>query len=132
ARSLGSTTTVNAAFAQPTVTGVAAPTAYINPITGLTETNLLALQLQTVAKMVAASATLGVRRQVFFVALGGWDTHDFQNTTQPNLLAKLAHALAYFDGALSNVGGIDRRASVTAFTASDFSRSFTTNGEGPD
>ena len=56
--------------------------------------------------MVAASATLGVRRQVYFVSLGGFDTHDFQNTTQPNLLAKLAHAMAYFDGALSNIGGV--------------------------
>jgi uncharacterized protein (DUF1501 family) len=73
-----------------------------------------------------------VRRQVFFVSLGGWDTHDFQNNTQPNLLAKVAHALTYFDGALSSIGGLDRRSQVTTFTASDFSRSFTTNGDGTD
>jgi uncharacterized protein (DUF1501 family) len=132
ARSLSSTATVNSAFAQPTVSGVAAPSAYTNPITGQTETNTLAQQLQTVAKMVAASATLGVRRQVFFVSLGGFDTHNTQNSVQPNLLAKLAHALAYFDTALSNIGGVDRRGSVTTFTASDFSRSWTTNGDGTD
>jgi len=132
ARSLSTTATVNAAFAQPTAAGVAAPSAYVNPITGQTETNTLALQLQTVARMVAASATLGVRRQVFFVSLSGFDTHNTQNVVQPNLLAKLAHGLAYFDAALSNVGGIDRRASVTTFTASDFSRSWTTNGDGTD
>jgi len=132
ARSLSATTTLNSAFAQPVVSGVAAPTAYVNPITGATETNALAVQLQTVARMVAASATLGLRRQVFFVTLGGFDTHDTQNITQPNLLAKLAHGLAYFDEALSNIGGVDRRASVTTFTASDFSRSFTTNGDGTD
>jgi len=132
ARSLSTTATVNSAFAQPTVSGVAAPTAYTNPISGQAETNTLALQLQTVARMVAASAALGVRRQVFFVSLGGFDTHNTQNVVQPNLLAKLAHALAYFDTALSNVGGIDRRASVTTFTASDFSRSWTTNGDGTD
>jgi len=132
ARSLSATTTLNSAFAQPVVTGVAAPSAYTNPITGQTETNTLAQQLQTVARMVAASATLGVRRQVFFVSLGGFDTHDFQNTSQPNLLAKLAHAMSYFDGALANIGGVDRRSSVTTFTASDFSRSFTTNGDGTD
>ena len=96
------------------------------------ESNNLALQLQTVARMVAASSSLGVRRQVFFVSLGGWDTHDFQNATQPNLLAKVAHAMSYFDGALSNIGGLDRRSQVTTFTASDFSRSFTTNGDGTD
>jgi uncharacterized protein (DUF1501 family) len=131
-RSIGAAGTVNSAFAQSIVTAIPAIPAYSNPITGAVETNTLALQLQTVARMVAASATLGVQRQVFFVSLGGWDTHDFQNNTQPNLLAKVAHALSYFDGALANVGGVDRRASVTTFTASDFSRSFTTNGDGTD
>ena len=131
-RSLGASTTVNSAFTQGIVTGVPAAPAYTNPLTARVETNLLALQLQTVARMIAASSTLGVRRQVFFVSLGGWDTHDFQNTTQPNLLAKVAHALSYFDGALANIGGLDRRAQVTTFTASDFSRSFTTNGDGTD
>ena len=131
-RSLSATTTVNTAFSQAVVTGVAAPPAYTNPITGAVETNTLALQLQTVARMVAAGPSLGLRRQVFFVSLGGWDTHDFQNTSQPNLLNKVAHALAYFDTALSNIGGVDRRAEVTAFTASDFSRGFATNGDGTD
>ena len=131
-RSLGAAGTVNSAFAQPIVTAVPAAPAYVNPVTGATETNSLALQLQTVARMIAASATLGVKRQVFFVSLGGWDTHDFQNSIQPNLLAKVAHALTYFDGALANVGGVDRRSSVTTFTASDFSRSLATNGDGTD
>jgi uncharacterized protein (DUF1501 family) len=40
--------------------------------------------------------------------------------------------MSYFDGALSNIGGIDRRASVTTFTASDFSRTFASNGDGTD
>jgi len=132
ARSMGATSTVNSAFTQPIVSGVAAPSPYTNPITGTVTTNPLALQLATVARMVAAGATLGVRRQVFFVSLGGFDTHDTQNVTQPNLLAQLAHALSYFDAALSNIGGIDRRSQVTTFTASDFSRSFTTNGDGTD
>jgi uncharacterized protein (DUF1501 family) len=131
-RSLAASATVNSAFTQPIVTGVPAAPAYTNPVTGRVETNALALQLQTVARMIAAAPGLGVGRQVFFVSLGGWDTHDFQNATQPNLLAKVAHALSYFDGALSNVGGLDRRSQVTTFTASDFSRSFTTNGDGTD
>ena len=132
ARSISAASTVNSAFTQGIVTSVPAAPAYTNPITGRAETNSLALQLQTVARSIAASSILGVRRQVFFVSLGGWDTHDFQNTTQPNLLAKVAHALSYFDGALSNIGGIDRRAQVTTFTASDFSRTITTNGDGTD
>lgn len=131
-RSLSASATINSAFTQSVVTGVPAAPAYTNPLTARVETNTLALQLQTVARMIAASSSLGVRRQVFFVSLGGWDTHDFQNTTQPNLLAKVAHAMSYFDGALSNIGGLDRRNQVTTFTASDFSRTFTTNGDGTD
>ena len=130
-RSIGAAGAINSAFTAA-AGGVAAPSPYTNPITGNVETNSLALQLQTVAKAVAASTALGLKRQVFFVSLGGWDTHDFQNTTQPNLLAKVAHAMAYFDTALSDLGGIDRRSSVTTFTASDFSRTFTTNGDGTD
>ena len=128
-RSVSAATTINTAFSQSAVTGISAPSAYVNPITGLTEANSLATQLQTVARMVAAGPGLGMRRQVFFVSLGGWDTHDFQNTVQPNNLAKVAHALAYFDGAL---GGLNMREAVTTFTASDFSRTFTTNGDGTD
>ena len=131
-RSITASGTINSAFTQGIVTGVAAAPAYTNPISMQVETNSLALQLQTVARMIAAAPSLGVRRQVFFVSLGGWDTHDFQNKTQPNLLAKVAHAFSYFDSALSNVAGLDRRAQVTTFTASDFSRTITTNGDGTD
>ncbi len=131
-RSLNASATINNAFTQSAVTSVATAPAYTNPLTARVETNSLALQLQTVARMIAAAPSLGVRRQVFFVSLGGWDTHDFQNATQPNLLAKVAHALSYFDGALANLGGLDRRNQVTTFTASDFGRSFATNGDGTD
>ena len=132
ARSINSAQTLNGAFAGAAVTALPAPTAFTNPITGSVENNSLATQLQSVARMIAANSTLGVRRQVFFVAMGGWDTHDFQNTNQPNLLAKVAHALSYFDGVLGNIGGQDMRANVTTFTGSDFSRTFTTNGDGTD
>ncbi|AQR62292.1 hypothetical protein BZG35_12030 [Brevundimonas sp. LM2] len=131
-RSIGAATSLNSVFASSTVTSVPNATAYVNPITRATETNSLAVQLQTVARMIAAGPTLGTKRQVFFVSLGGWDTHDFQNTTQANNLAKVAHAMAYFDGVLGNLGGVNMRQAVTTFTASDFSRTFTTNGDGTD
>ena len=131
-RSIGAATSLNTAFASSAVTGVATAPAYRNPITGATETNSLAVQLQTVARMIAAAPALGLRRQVFFDSLGGWDTHDFQNTAQSNNLAKVAHALSYFDGALGDLGGVNMRNAVTTFTASDFSRTFTTNGDGTD
>jgi uncharacterized protein (DUF1501 family) len=75
---------------------------------------------------------LDVRRQVFFVGLGGWDTHDRQNRVQGANLARVAHALAYFDRALASMAGGDRRNAVTLFTASDFGRNFNTNGDGTD
>ncbi|MFC4443915.1 DUF1501 domain-containing protein [Caulobacter henricii] len=131
-RSMTAASTLNTAFTQTNVTAIPAPPAYTNAITGAVEANTLATQLQTVAKMIAANGTLGLKRQVFFVSLGGWDTHDKQNTTQPNLLAKVAQAMSYFDGVLGNIGGQDMRANVTTFTASDFSRTFTTNGDGTD
>lgn len=131
-RSMASAATLNTSFTQAAVTAIPAPPAYTNAITGLVEANSLATQLQTVARTIAANATLGLKRQVFFVSLGGWDTHDFQNTTQPNLLGKVAHAMSYFDQVLGNIGGVNLRSSVTTFTASDFSRTFTTNGDGTD
>lgn len=131
-RSVSSATSLNTAFTQSAVTGVLAPPTYNNPITGAVETNSLAVQLQTVARMISASQGFGQRRQVFFVSLGGWDNHDTLNTSQSNNLAKVAHALTYFDAALANIGGVNLRNNVTTFTASDFSRTWTTNGDGTD
>ncbi len=131
-RSLDSAVALNNAFTAGAVTSVPAPTTLINPFTGGTETNQLATQLQTVAKLIAANATLGLRRQVFFVSMGGFDSHDLQNMAQSVLLNRLGHAMSYFDGVLGNIGGVDMRSAVTTFTASDFSRTFTTNGDGTD
>jgi uncharacterized protein (DUF1501 family) len=94
--------------------------------------NSLAIQLQTVARIIGARAGLGAKRQVFFVSLGGFDTHDGQNVRQADLLARVSHALAYFDTALAGMPGGDMRGNVTLFTASDFGRTFTSNGDGTD
>jgi uncharacterized protein (DUF1501 family) len=54
-------------------------------LTGAQAFNGLAQQLQVVARMIDAAqrGAVGVRRQVFFVSLGGFDTHDQQNRLQP-------------------------------------------------
>ncbi len=132
ARSINAAGGLNAAFQGAASLAVPAPTTYTNPSTGVIGQNSLAVQLQSVAKMIAAGPSLGLRRQLFFVSLGGFDNHDYQNDVQPNLLAQVAHALAYFDGVLANIGGLDMRANVTTFTASDFSRTFASNGDGTD
>jgi uncharacterized protein (DUF1501 family) len=131
-RSMGAATALNAAATSAIVTAIPPPPTYTNPITGNVETNSLSVQLQTVARMIAAAPALGLTRQVFYVAIGGHDSHDFQNVAQPNNLAKLAQAMATFDATLANIGGVDMRNSVTTFTASDFSRTFNTNGDGTD
>jgi uncharacterized protein (DUF1501 family) len=104
---------------------------YLNPLTGTAAYNPLAGQLQVVARLIdagRANAT-GARRQIFFVSLGGFDTHDLQNRNHANLMARLGHALQYFDTTLANLGALDQ---VTSFTASDFGRTFTSNGDGTD
>ncbi len=108
---------------------VPAPIPFVDPITGKTVDNSLADQLQAVAETAAAHALLGVQRQVFFVQYGSFDTHDGQNARQGLLLAELDHALAYFDGAVKGLGLSDQ---ITTFTASDFNRTFTSNGDGTD
>ncbi|MBK9136571.1 MAG: DUF1501 domain-containing protein [Betaproteobacteria bacterium] len=104
---------------------------YANPLTGAMAFNAVAQQLQVVARMVEAGqrGITGARRQVFFVSLGGFDTHDAQNRNHADLMARLAHALAYFD---TTLGAIGARTAVTTFTASDFGRTFTSNGDGTD
>lgn len=131
-RSVNAASTINAAVATGAAAGIPAIPTYTNPVLGVAQDNLLADQLNTVARIIAAAPSLGVRRQVFFVSLGNFDTHDIQNTLEPNNLAQVAQGMAYFDLVLSNVGGVDLRPSVTTFTMSDFSRTFTSNGAGTD
>lgn len=103
---------------------------YDNPVTGAKAHNLLAQQFQVVARMIDGSAgSLGAKRQVFFVMLSGFDTHDSQNRAHADLCARVAHALQYFD---TTLGAMGMRNRVTTFTASEFGRTFTSNGDGTD
>jgi uncharacterized protein (DUF1501 family) len=111
---------------------VPAPTTYIQPSTGNAQQNGLAQQLQTVARIIAARGALGTNRQIFFVSMGGFDTHSSQNAASADLLARVSHAIGYFDTALANLGGTDMRNNVTLFTASDFGRTLNSNGDGTD
>ncbi len=97
--------------------------------TAFDSSNLLASQLQMVARLIAARSPLGARRQVFFVSLGGFDTHDFMADQHPALLTTLAAALKSFYDATVELGVAQQ---VTAFTASDFGRTLTSNGDGSD
>jgi uncharacterized protein (DUF1501 family) len=89
----------------------------------------LSSQLQMVARMIAARSELGMSRQVFYVSIGGFDTHDDQLTTQPALLSQVSQAFGAFDSVLAELGVRDM---VTTFTTSDFGRTLTSNGDGTD
>lgn len=86
-------------------------------------------QLRTVARLIAARADLMMQRQVFFVAAGGFDSHDNQNDDQPGLLADVSESIAAFYNATVELGV---SGNVTTFTQSDFGRTLTSNGDGTD
>ena len=91
--------------------------------------NGLATQLAVVARVIAANATLGTTRQVFFVSLGGFDNHDFLLTQHAARMTQLNDAVAAFYAWLDQLGMQNQ---VTLFTASDFGRTLTSNGDGSD
>ncbi len=66
---------------------------------------------------------------MFFVSLGGFDLHDNLIATQQVLLDKVSSAMTAFYNATAELGVADK---VTAFTASDFGRTLTSNGDGSD
>jgi len=103
--------------------------ATVNPILANTNSTIAPLfaglntntakQLYQVAKLIEARAATGARRQIFFVQLGSFDTHNDQINRQQNLFAELDPALkAFYDATVAlGVGS-----QVTTFTLSDFGR----------
>jgi uncharacterized protein (DUF1501 family) len=131
-RAIAAQATLNGAMAPAGAGGIPNPTSYINPNTGAAMVNPLAQQLQAVARVIAGRSALGVKRQVFYVSMAGFDTHSSQLTAHADLMARLDHAIAYFNTVMTSVQGTDMRKQVTLFTASDFGRTFVTNGAGTD
>ena len=93
-------------------------------------------QLRMAARLIAASPALGLKRQVFFVQLGGWDTHAAQlansaptTGAHANLLDQISKAVDAFYRATVELGVANQ---VTTFTASDFGRTYRSNGDGSD
>jgi len=110
-------------------------------------TTNLGNQLKMIARLIHARNPLSMKRQIFFTSVGGYDTHTSQvgNAANPadtslgahaNLLTEINGAVFAFARAMEQIGTLqndaafDRR--VTAFTASDFGRTFPTNGQGSD
>jgi uncharacterized protein (DUF1501 family) len=92
-------------------------------------TTSLGGQLNMIAKLIAARNNLGMKRQIFFCSVGGYDTHGDQLAGQANLLTELSQGLNAFYAATVELGVASQ---VTSFTASDFGRTYPTNGSGSD
>ncbi|MBK7082403.1 MAG: DUF1501 domain-containing protein [Betaproteobacteria bacterium] len=85
------------------------------------QSSSIARQLLAVARMIEARAATGARRQIFFVSLGGFDTHANQLATQQTLFGQLSPAWKAFYDATVQLGVAQQ---VTSFTLSDFGRTF--------
>ncbi|CAN5297085.1 DUF1501 domain-containing protein [soil metagenome] len=137
---------LNTLYTGPNASGAYGQTTPINTVfpTG----NPLAAQLRSVAMMIAARQALGVKRQIFFVSVGGsFDTHSdqFDATTSalrpgpndpPILFGRHADLLeqvdvglkAFYDATVE----LGVQNNVTTFTESEFGRTLTANGKGSD
>ena len=89
----------------------------------------LGQQLRSVAEIVALRDVLGVRRQIFYVAVPGFDTHNGQAKLMGDLQTKISQGLASFQAAMDELGTSNE---VTLFTASDFGRTTIANDSGTD
>jgi uncharacterized protein (DUF1501 family) len=89
----------------------------------------LGAQLKMVARMISVRAALGAKRQVFYVQLGGFDNHSFLIQNHAPLIEQVSDAMAAFYRATTEMAVADQ---VTSFTASEFGRSLTNNGDGSD
>ncbi|HUD15366.1 MAG TPA: DUF1501 domain-containing protein [Terracidiphilus sp.] len=128
-RSIAAQATLASAMLPAGVGGVPNPPQYLDPQTKMLTDNPLAISLQTVARIISGYPSLGVTRQIFYVQLGSFDTHNNQAIQHAQLLTQLGEAVEYFDG-LMVAAGLGNQ--VTTFTASDFGRTLTCNSNGTD
>lgn len=126
---LGKLVSANLASGYMATAQAASTTVKVNPAPA---GNGLAKQLEIVANFIRAQSSqpLSYARQVFFVQLGGFDTHSDQGRggAHDQLLGALDEALSYFYTQL----GTDGVSKVTTFTASEFGRKLNANGDGSD
>ena len=122
------------------------------PTSGVKFNSSLGPQLKMIARLIeaghraAANGGFGMKRQIFFCQVGGFDLHSGQ-TDQPvggsvlngahaNLFAEISQCMNAFQAAMGQIGTVHSDPNfanrVTAFTISDFGRTFPGNGQGSD
>jgi uncharacterized protein (DUF1501 family) len=86
--------------------------------------------LKAVAKLAYIGKNSGgVKRQIFFISDGGYDTHSNQTNQHSKKLRGLSLSIGDFYRALEDMGMENE---VTTITVSDFGRSTGNNGDGTD
>jgi uncharacterized protein (DUF1501 family) len=139
----GQLNTAIAATSAASYWAVPFPTTVTPPTGGTAFTSYLASQLRMVARLIeaghrdAASGGFGMKRQIFFCQVGGYDLHAGQTpgpgqTTvgaHANLLAELSQSMFAFQRGMEQLG---LSSNVTTFTASDFGRTLLSNDSGSD
>ncbi len=86
-------------------------------------------QLFIIARLIHVQSLLNMSRQTFYARMGGYDTHDAMLSKQAELLAELSKSIGAFQQVLANINMADK---VTTFTASEFGRTTSSNGDGTD
>jgi uncharacterized protein (DUF1501 family) len=86
-------------------------------------------QLKQVAQVIQLRGQIGLKRQVFFCSLDGFDTHGGQSWQHWDLLKQLSAAMSAFYNATVEMGIADK---VTTFTESEFGRTLQPSGQGSD
>lgn len=91
-------------------------------------------QLKQVALLIKKRDSLGIKRQIFYVQLGSFDTHTTQIVNQGNLLTQLSQAMRAFYEEMVAQENLDPASAlstkVTQFTMADFSRTLNPAGVG--
>jgi uncharacterized protein (DUF1501 family) len=144
--SLNSATVLNNAIAATMAANywtVPFPTTITPPGTVTTFNSSLSPQLKMIARLIeaghraVASGGFGMQRQIFFCSVGGYDLHTNQTPgagqtmigSHNNLLAEVSQCVLAFQRAMEQ---LELSNNVTAFTCSDFGRTFPSNGQGSD
>lgn len=84
-------------------------------------------QLRQVARLIKKRTDLSVNRQIFYVQIGGFDTHSNELPQHTNLFGQFSQAMrSFYEEMIVQGVGND----VTTFTLSDFGRTMNPAGSG--
>jgi uncharacterized protein (DUF1501 family) len=100
-----------------------------SPFTRPFPSTAIGRQLLQVAQIMQLQPKIGLKRQIFFCSLGGFDTHSGQSWQQFSLLGEVADAMLSLYRATQDLAIANQ---VTTFTESEFGRTLQPSGSGCD